>query len=90
MIAENHYLIPSRIKKTYDLKDRYFLVVTDLESDKSNVKDPLEEKIDSTADKILRKLEENANAQSDMQEQINKLSKVIFANFSEKKKEEKK
>lgn len=62
MISENHYLIPDAIKENYNLKDRYLLVVTDLESDTTNTKDPFHEKVDSVAEKILTKLEEQNTA----------------------------
>lgn len=48
MISENKYLIPSWIKKgTFNMKDLYLLVVTDLENDITSQKDPLDEKLES-------------------------------------------
>jgi len=39
MIAENSYLIPDRIKQSYAVKNKYIMVVTDLEAEMEGNKD---------------------------------------------------
>jgi hypothetical protein len=39
MIAENAYLIPPKLKESYAEKNRYLMIVTDLESEMDNDSD---------------------------------------------------
>ena len=45
MIAENHYLIPEDVKKSYAEQGKYLLVVTNLEEEEQNLQDPVVQKI---------------------------------------------
>jgi hypothetical protein len=46
MIAENMYLIPDSVKSTYVEKNRYLMIVTDIENEVDGVNDEIIEKID--------------------------------------------
>jgi hypothetical protein len=67
MISENMYLIPFWIRSDLEVKDRYLLVVTDLESETQSA-DPMHEKIDSVTDKIIKKLDDMNSEQSDIKD----------------------
>lgn len=45
MIAENNYLIPDSVKQQYAEKNKYLMIVTDLEAELDEVKDPIIEEI---------------------------------------------
>lgn len=45
LISENSYLVPDYIKQNYAMKDRYLLIVTDLENEVREFKDPVLDKI---------------------------------------------
>ena len=45
MIAENNYLIPDEVKEQYAEQHKYLMVVTDLEAEQDEVKDPIIEEI---------------------------------------------
>lgn len=47
MISENSYLIPQKLKQEYAEKNRYLMIVTDLESEMDNDQDEVVQRIEN-------------------------------------------
>jgi hypothetical protein len=57
MIAENSYLIPDRIKSKYAEKNKYLMVVTDLEAEMDENSDEVLLRLDQLKRNLLSKLD---------------------------------
>lgn len=57
LIYENGYLVSYSVKEEYSKKDRYLLVVTDLEKDIAIYKDPVLNKINNLKKKLLTRFD---------------------------------
>jgi plasmid maintenance system killer protein len=77
MIAENSYLIPSWVRKDYDLKDRYLLVVTDMEQESAAAKDPIVQKINAMKKKLYSRLDKIDEANAERKDFEDKVVKAL-------------
>jgi hypothetical protein len=66
MIAENSYLIPDRTKEKYAEKNKYLIVITDLEDEMKQNDDELFEKLDNMRTKFLKKIKGLKNILKDI------------------------
>jgi hypothetical protein len=57
MIAENSYIIPDNVKKTYAEKNRYILVVTDLEAEMNKEEDETLRRLDIINKNVIHKID---------------------------------
>jgi hypothetical protein len=57
MIAENSYIIPDNVKKTYAEKNRYILVVTDLEAEMNKEEDETLRRLDIIKKNVIHKID---------------------------------
>ena len=58
MIAENSYLIPKKAKKSYAQKDKYIVLVNDLDKARDKITDPVQYKFEILQSQIDKSIEE--------------------------------
>jgi len=71
MIAENSYLIPDKIKTSYAEKNRYLMIVTDLENEMDDDKDEVAESIDHLRKALQGKV-------TKLQNDVSKVKKTLY------------
>jgi hypothetical protein len=58
MIAENNYLVPDAVKENYATPNKFLLVITDLESEKGEDRNPVIEKLGEMKEVLDRRHDE--------------------------------
>lgn len=83
MICENSYLIPANVRKQYDLKDKYLLVVTDLEHTEAVQQDLFRSQIKALKKKLYIKHEIEMESISELRTEVNKINEILAQAFPE-------